>query len=186
MAVAGIKDWESYFRGNPSPLKSAGRCLGAADYYVDGEHYIIKMDVPGIKIGDLNISVIDSKQIIIKGTKNCEYERGGEVNYLSYERAHGSFTRVFKLLDSVPCDIGSITAELVDGVLSVYIPVNDYNPPKQVDIPIKYVCQSNITLRTEALTQTEDTNEVSETADHKPCLRRSNRNRKINRSLSLN
>ena len=185
---AGITDWEAYFRGTPSTKKSASRRLGAADYYVDGEHYVIKMDVPGMKIDDLKISIIDSKQITIEGVKHCENNDGDEIQYLSYERAYGSFARVFKILDNVPCDVSSITAELVDGVLTVSIPVSDYDPPKKFDIPITYGCQSNITLMTECAN-----NELNETAAEDSDkgdrgdrgLRRSSRV-KCTRSYSLN
>ena len=170
--MSGITDWEAYFRVGGCN-KSAGRRLGAADYYVDGEHYIIKMDVPGITIDDINISIIDSKHLVIKGKKDIECSKHTAKNYLSCERAHGSFKRIFNLLDNVPCDISSITAELIDGVLIVSIPINDYIPPKEVNVPITNGCKSNITLTTIDGDSTE------------PELRRSTRKR-YNRSKSLN
>jgi len=184
MAVAGITDWEAYFRGGSSVRKSACRRLGAADYYVDGENYIIKMDVPGVKMSDLNITIIDSKQIAIKGIKDGIKSTEKDISYISCERAHGSFTRVFNILDNVPCDISSITAELVNGVLIVSIPVSDYIPPKQVEIPITYGCQSNITLTT--IDRGHDAS-VDPDDPVEPVPRRSSRMRgNIKRSNSVN
>ena len=171
--MSGIVDWEAYFRGScPKKYKSASRDLGSADFYVDDENYVIKMDVPGISMEDITITLSKFKRLTIKGTKKSEYVIDSKVSYMCCERAHGVFSRVFNFSDNVPCDVTSITAELEDGVLTVTIPVIESESLKPIEIPINYSCKSNVKLTT----IDESNNET------KP--RRSERNKK--RSYSLN
>ena len=48
----------------------SSRRLGAADLYSTDSNFVMQMDVPGITIDDINISIIDSKHLVIKGKKD--------------------------------------------------------------------------------------------------------------------
>jgi len=174
--MSGIVDWEAYFRGStPKTYKSASRDLGSADFYVDDENYVIKMDVPGISMEDITITLSKSKRLTIKGTKKSEYIIDEKVSYMCCERAHGVFSRVFNFSDNVPCDATSITAELEDGVLTVTIPLIESESLKTIEIPINYSCKSNVKLTT--------IDESIEQSNNETKPRRSERNKKSSYSL---
>lgn len=84
------------------------------------KEYFVKLDVPGVKEEDIDISV-KQKVLTVKGKKEEEKEeREGE--YYKRERGYGSFTRIITLSDNILED--QIKASLKNGVLCITIPKN--------------------------------------------------------------
>ena len=79
--------------------------------------YFIELDAPGFKREDISISV-DNRLLAIEGT------RKGRTNL--------SLKRVFSLPDDV--EVGSIAAQMKDGVLELSLPKKEQAKPKQVTI----------------------------------------------------
>lgn len=80
--------------------------------------FVFRADMPGIRTDDLEIT-LTGNQLQISGRRDQEQEQD-EGRYHTYERAYGSFTRVFALPDSTDTD--NVRAELNNGVLTLSIP----------------------------------------------------------------
>ncbi len=106
------------FRNLINDLGNSGELMPAVDMFEEGEHLVVKAELPGIPRDDLNLRIVDGN-LIISGEK-----RSGETversNYLRLERHHGSFTRTLRLPDGL--DTEHIRASFRDGILDVRIP----------------------------------------------------------------
>lgn len=80
--------------------------------------FVFRADMPGLRNEDIDISMIGN-QLMISGKREQEQQQD-EGRYHTYERAYGSFARVFALPDSV--DVDNIRAELSNGVLTLSVP----------------------------------------------------------------
>jgi HSP20 family protein len=80
--------------------------------------FVFRADMPGVRPDDIEISLIGN-QLQISGTREQEQQQD-EGRYHTFERAYGSFTRVFALPDSADTD--NIRAELTSGVLTLSVP----------------------------------------------------------------
>lgn len=93
-------------------------------------HYLVSLDIPGVKKADVKIEVKDN-QLLVSGEKQEEHkEEHG--NVLSMERYQGSFVRSFILPSNVNSD--KIEASYQDGVLRIAIPKAEASKPKLVQI----------------------------------------------------
>lgn len=79
--------------------------------------YEISVELPGVKIEDVEVSVHD-KNLVIRGEKRFEREEKGRTYFFS-EREYGSFERSFRLPPDA--NSGKIDAAFNDGVLSLKI-----------------------------------------------------------------
>jgi HSP20 family protein len=85
----------------------------------DQEHeYLVKVEVPGCRIEDIDLSV-SGNVLTIRGEKKQEQEVK-EKGYYHVERSFGSFRRDLNLAGDV--DIAKIDAECKNGVLTVTLP----------------------------------------------------------------
>lgn len=80
--------------------------------------FVFRADMPGLRSEDLEIS-LTGNQLQISGKREQEQQQE-EGRYHTYERAYGSFSRVFALPDSADTD--NIRAELSNGVLTLSVP----------------------------------------------------------------
>ena len=98
----------------------------AADIDEADGHYLLTVDVPGMKRDDIHIEV-DGERILVTGERKAEEKRG-----LYSERRFGKFERAFALPTHV--DTTKIEAKYEDGVLSVYVPKAESAKPRQIKI----------------------------------------------------
>ncbi len=82
------------------------------------DSYLFKVDVPGVKKDDLEITTTGNR-IQIAGKRDSAHEAKTDTVY-TYERRYGSFCRSFTLPEGA--DIDHAKSELKDGVLSLVIP----------------------------------------------------------------
>ena len=94
------------------------------------DSYLFKADVPGIKQGDIDVSLTGNR-LTIAGKREAEKEDKGDA-YYAYERSYGSFSRSFTLPEGV--NTAAIVADLRDGVLSVVLPKKAEAQPKKIAI----------------------------------------------------
>jgi HSP20 family protein len=80
--------------------------------------YLVEADLPGVKEGDLDISVSKDGILTIKG-KRESFEDQKKRNYHRMERSYGSFERIITL--PYDCDSNKVDASFKNGVLSVKI-----------------------------------------------------------------
>ena len=93
--------------------------------------YVFKADLPGVKEGDLDVSVTGNR-ITVSG-KREEEEKTEDERYYAYERRFGTFSRSFTLPEGV--DLDAINAELKNGELMLHVPKKAEHQPKR--IPLK-------------------------------------------------
>jgi HSP20 family protein len=103
--------------------------------------YLIKAELPGIAIDDVEVSMVgDALQI--KGEKKTETEEKKE-NYYRCERTSGSFLRTIPLPIAVQAD--KIEAKLERGVLEVLCPKSEEVKPKKIEV--KAVAEAGTTTK---------------------------------------
>ncbi|MEJ5300018.1 MAG: Hsp20/alpha crystallin family protein [Thermodesulforhabdaceae bacterium] len=94
------------------------------------EHIIVKADLPGVDVKDLDISIVGNV-LTVKGEKKQEKEEKNE-SYHRIERSYGSFSRSITL----PAEVNPEAVEAVyrDGVLKLTIPKAEKSKPKKIEI----------------------------------------------------
>jgi len=98
------------------PLHQAG-FAPSTDVYTDGDDIVVKMELPGFKSEDLDISLEDSC-LTISGKHEHE-EKVEEKDYYRRERYSGAFARSIALPREVRDE--DIAANLKDGILEVRV-----------------------------------------------------------------
>ena len=90
--------------------------------------YVVRADVPGVKEGDIDVS-LHGNVLTISGTRQSQERREGETFYIQ-ERQYGSFSRAFVLPDE--CDAEKVEAALKEGVLTVNVPKREQAKPRRI------------------------------------------------------
>ncbi len=80
--------------------------------------YVLKADLPGVREGDVEVSVVGNRLTI--GGKREEEHREEDDRYFAYERTYGTFSRSFTLPEGA--DLDKIKADLREGVLNIEVP----------------------------------------------------------------
>ncbi|MBW1974910.1 MAG: Hsp20/alpha crystallin family protein [Deltaproteobacteria bacterium] len=102
----------------------------AFDVSETDDHIVVKADLPGIDVKDLDIS-ITGNVLTVKGEKKQEREEKGE-SFHRVERSFGSFTRSITL--PVDVDPNGVEAVYKDGVLKLTIPKTEKSKRKKIEV----------------------------------------------------
>ena len=97
---------------------------------MSGDDVIVRAELPGIKVNDLDIQVVNDV-LTIKGERKAGTE-SSRATYLRRERNYGTFARSLVLPEKV--DVDNVTASYKQGVLTVKLPKSPETKPKQVVI----------------------------------------------------
>lgn len=103
------------------------------DIYEDQDSITLEADLPGMKLGDFNLS-IENYRLTLSGERKFEKENKGD-NWRRVERSYGSFTRAFSLPSTVNVD--AVNAEFKDGVLRVALPKREEVKARQIQVQVK-------------------------------------------------
>jgi HSP20 family protein len=99
------------------------------DVYETPDRYVVAAELPGLVRDQIELAMADSR-LTIKGQR---IEHAGEnVHYHQVERGHGAFSRSFEFNDKI--DVDAVTADLVDGVLTVTLPKVPPAPRRKIDV----------------------------------------------------
>jgi HSP20 family protein len=109
---------------------AARRWVPAIDLLEEGDHYVLRADLPGVEEKDVNVEVAD-RVLTVSGERRTQSEQHGE-GYRRFERASGSFRRALRLPDGT--DPASVKASFENGVLEVQIPKPQERLPRRVEI----------------------------------------------------
>src|ERR1700753_122677 len=112
-----------------------GRAAGfvpAVDVYEDEKKIVLKLEVPGVKLEDLDIR-LENQRLTVKGERRFEGEEKAE-NFHRIERRFGSFVRSFTLPQTV--DTEAVNAAYDSGVLTISLAKKAEAQPKQVKIEV--------------------------------------------------
>jgi HSP20 family protein len=103
------------------------------DIYEDKDKYTLKIDLPGVKKDDVKISYSNG-QLSISGERVQESEHKDSKCH-RIERVFGKYYRSFNLPDHIQSE--NISAEFVDGQLTITIPKLEEAKPKEIEIKVK-------------------------------------------------
>lgn len=104
--------------------------LPAVDIVETEDAFVATADLPGLKKGDIDVSIEDSV-LTVSGERKFENaeEKG---TYRRVERSYGTFRRSFTLPRSV--DAGKVEAKFKDGVLSLTLPKSEVAKGRKIAV----------------------------------------------------
>lgn len=114
--------------GNAGRLATGGG-FPALNVWERGEELYVEAEVPGLKVDDVDISVVGG-ELIIKG-KRMDLEEQDAV-YHRRERGVGEFHRSVRL--PLEVDVETIQAKLTDGVLLITLPKAEAARPRKIQV----------------------------------------------------
>ncbi len=123
--------YQTGFLTKPSDISST-EWSPLADITETEEAFHVKAELPGVKKDDVNVS-LSNGVLTLKGERKTEEETKDEKQH-RIERFHGTFVRRFDLPDNIDQD--GITADYVDGILSLTIPKTTKTTPETMKIDI--------------------------------------------------
>jgi len=121
-----------------SPTTSGGnggsyrRWMPAMDLVEEGDHYVLRADLPGVSEKDVNVELEDNV-LTISGERKSDAEQHKE-GYYRIERAYGAFSRSLTLPEGI--DPEGIKAGFANGVLELRIPKPEERKPRRVAINV--------------------------------------------------
>lgn len=122
-----------------APRMGASRRYAGLSLWEEDRKICIEVDVPGMRLEDLNLTV-DGGQLWIRGERKFAQH---QTKRWYDERFYGAFERAVTLPDTV--DPGSIEASLSDGVLTISVGKKPECQPHRV--AIKYVGETDSAKR---------------------------------------
>ncbi|MEE8574926.1 MAG: Hsp20/alpha crystallin family protein [Thermodesulfobacteriota bacterium] len=106
---------ESLEQGDCCPGNDLINYTPNIDIYTHSDALVIEVEVPGVSIKDIDISLIRNN-LLIKGTKFVDQD-DSKGNYLCMERGFGKFYRAVEI--PFPVDTKSIKASCENGILII-------------------------------------------------------------------
>jgi HSP20 family protein len=117
------------FNEGESSLTTAS-FIPPVDIYEDEKKVVLKLEVPGMEEGDLDVSV-ENSTLTVKGERKFAAEEKKE-NFHRIERRYGAFFRAFTLPTTVDAD--SVAASYNAGVLKLELKKKPEAQPKQIKV----------------------------------------------------
>jgi HSP20 family protein len=102
------------------------------DLHEDKDNLLVKVELPGMKKEEIEVSVHDGV-LSISGERKSE-KKFEDAEVYRAERFFGHFQRTVTLPAAVQAD--KITAQYKDGVLTVTLPKAEEAKPKQIDVQV--------------------------------------------------
>ena len=110
-----------------------GAWTPAVDIYEnDKKELVLKAELPDMKREDISV-LVENQTLTLKGERKFDQEVKDDQYHL-VERAHGTFTRAFRLPSTV--DAGKIAAEYKNGVLTVRLPLREDAKPRTINVEV--------------------------------------------------
>jgi HSP20 family protein len=104
----------------------------AVDVFEDKDAFVVKAELPGMKVEDVGID-IDKGVLTLHGSRKVD-KHDDKDGYRHVERLYGAFTRSFGLPDTV--DPEKIQASLSDGILTVRLSKKPSSQPRKINIKV--------------------------------------------------
>ncbi|HEX5444742.1 MAG TPA: Hsp20/alpha crystallin family protein [Pirellulales bacterium] len=107
----------------------AGCGFPALNVWERGEELYVEAELPGLKVDDVDISVVGG-ELVIQG-KRMDLEEQNAV-YHRRERGVGEFYRALRL--PIEVNVNKIEAKLADGVLLITLPKAEAAKPRRIQV----------------------------------------------------
>jgi HSP20 family protein len=102
------------------------------DLYETAEEYVLTAELPGLTRDQIDIHA-EERRIVIRGARAADPGRDIPCEqFHRVERGHGRFSRAFALPETI--EVGAITADLKDGILTVTIPKAHDRGTRRIDV----------------------------------------------------
>ena len=129
-----FRELASFFENFTEPTGkdqlAAGNFVPPVDVYEDEQNLVLKLEVPGVNEGDINVSV-ENNTLTVQGERKFEKEEKEE-NFHRIERRYGSFLRTFKLPTTV--DSEKVEASYDKGILKITLAKRAEAKPRQIKV----------------------------------------------------
>jgi HSP20 family protein len=102
----------------------------ALDVHEDKDSYTVRVELPGMKREEIEVSLQDDA-LVISGERKAE-ERKEDTEVHRQERYYGKFSRTLSFPTAVAGD--KVKATYKDGVLGITVPKAEEAKPKQINI----------------------------------------------------
>jgi len=127
--------FDEFFNASPfgdSFVESHERWTPSVDILEKDGNLILRAELPGLTEKQFDLKV-EGDTLILKGERKIDNE-DNKSNYHRIESYHGSFTRSFRLPETV--DIDKINAEYKNGVLTITLPQKPEVKPREIPVSI--------------------------------------------------
>ena len=94
-----------------------------------GEELVVRVDLPGVAADHINLTV-ENHVLTISAERRSAYTEGDQI--LAQERFDGAISRRLRVPDWVDAD--TVTADYVDGVLTVHLPLAEKAKPRRIEV----------------------------------------------------
>ena len=105
-------------------------CFPAVNIWANEEGQVVTAELPGVKMEDLDISVVNDALAISGKRETAEPAGGGK--YHRQERECGDFSRTISL--PYPVDADKVEAVLEQGVLRITLPRAEADKPRKITV----------------------------------------------------
>jgi HSP20 family protein len=125
-----LRDWQERLErlSNPHPDTWAP----AIDVYETASAYVVTAELPGVSRDQIDL-VLEEFQLTIQGRRADNHAAGRRiVHFHQVERGHGTFVRAFEFAEKI--DVEKVTADLIDGVLTVTLTKVPPAPARRIDV----------------------------------------------------
>ncbi len=102
------------------------------DAYQLGERFYLHLDLPGVDLESIDVSV-ERSTLTVTATRSIGDPEGGQ--WVARERPHGTFVRRFHLGDGLDTD--QIDAGYDAGVLTITIPMAEQAKPRRIEVDLR-------------------------------------------------
>jgi len=122
--------FENFAEASGTEQLARGTFVPAVDVYEDEHNLVLKLEIPGVNEDDLNVS-LENNTLTVSGERKFEKEEKEE-NFHRIERRYGSFTRTFRLPNTV--DAEKVEAGYDKGILKITLGKRAEAKPKQIKV----------------------------------------------------
>jgi HSP20 family protein len=112
----------------------------ATDVTETEDHYLMSLDVPGMKKEEIKIEVADNV-LSVSGERKRVTAPDKKERVQRYEKSYGFFKRSFSLPNSI--DAEKVEALYENGVLELYLPKVAQAKPRQIEVQSKLIHSSD-------------------------------------------
>ena len=124
--------FQDYGRVGQDEVSTTASFVPAVDVYEDEHKVRLKLEIPGVGQDDLDIQV-ENNTLTVRGERKFEKEEKEE-NFHRIERRYGSFTRTFRLPNTV--DGEKVDATYDKGILKISLAKRAEAKPKQIKVGV--------------------------------------------------
>ena len=104
----------------------------ALDIYEDKDNLFVKVELPGMKREEIDVSIHEGS-LSISGERKSE-QTHEEADVYRAERFFGRFQRTVTLPTPVAAD--KVKAQYKDGILTITLPMTEESKPKHIDVNV--------------------------------------------------